>query len=1087
MQFLGQFKVSLAGQPISGWRYDKVRALLVYLACEGQRTHSRDELAALLWPDSDNAAARKSLRQALTILRTAVGDETAVPPFLLITRESLQFNPESHHTLDVRRFTSLLQQYATHTHTHTDLADCPACLANLAEAVGLYQGDLLAGFSLPASVPFEEWLIFSRERLRLQGIEALGRLSAAYAQLGSDDLAIHTARHQLALDPWNEEATRLLMSTLARRGQRTAALAEYERCKRVLAADLGITPSPETTAVYQHIRGESEPPPTHPETAATTPAVLPFPLTPLIGREQELTAVTTYLSRADVRLLTLLGPPGIGKTRLGLQAALELQAGFDGNVYFVALEGITDPALVTVAIARSLGFPGGSPKTSPLLRLTRELQGKPALLVLDNFEQLLPAATAVLDLLHACPQLKILVTSRAPLRLRGEQRYVLPPLPLPDAKSSPDLAENPAIRLFVARIQAILPDFTLTPENETAVAAICRRVDGLPLAIELAAARGRLLPPQRLLQQLTDASGKGLHLLKDGGQSAGQHQTLHRAIQWSYDLLGSEHQKLFARLSIFAGGFGLEAGEAVCQVGPGALDFAEAVETLLDNNLLRREETAVDEIRGVMLQTIRQFALEQLAANGERALLAGRHADYYLSLAKRAAAELSSFNQAVWLERLEADQDNMRTALEWSIEHTPEQGLELAAALFPFWHTRSYLREGRLWLDRALAGSAAATAVRARALAAAGLLAQRMGDYSRGEELAGTAVALSRQLHDQTALAYALNNLGIVLMSTGDNSRAQALAEESLAICRALDYPLGVSRALMIIGQVALHEDRLAAAQDALESSLAYWQQQGDRKNAILCLLNLGRAHMMQGDTAVARQTVSEGVELSRVVGDRHFAMVGLWTLGEIALRQADYAAAATQFGDCLAQARDIGDRYFEAITLSKQGLLAVYGGDWPRADKLLHESLALAQQIGALWCLADVLGNLGLAALRQRQTAEAASLLRESVRLFWEQGDRANTLLALERLAETAVVQQNPVQAARLLGTTAAGRAALHNPLPPNERPGQDRLLAEVRAWLGAQPFAAAWAEGEAMNLETAVQTIRGLPDSGLSRKIAP
>ncbi|MBK7918519.1 MAG: tetratricopeptide repeat protein [Chloroflexi bacterium] len=1075
MHFFGQFQVTQDGRPSSGWRYDKVRALLVYLACEAQRSHSRDELAAMLWPDSSNTAARKSLRQALTILRVVIGDDLASPPYLLITRETLQFNPNSDYSLDVAEFSARTRQFETHA--HADLAGCPDCLAGLKTAVSHYQGDLLAGFSLPESVPFEEWLIFTRERLRLQAIEALGELAAAFAQLGSDDLAVHTARHQLALDPWNEEAARLLMRTLARRGQRTAALAEYERCKRILASDLGIEPSPETTAVYQQIRGErlAAPPP---EPVPPVNAVLPMPLTHFVGREREITAVQAFLRRDDVRLLTVLGPPGIGKSRLAIQAAQKLLDFFQGQVYFVALAGISDPALVMGAIAETLGVPGGSRSPATLLRLKRELQNKRALLVLDNFEQLLSAATAVLDLLQTCPQLNILVTSRAPLRLRGEQRYVLPPLPLPDLTSAPELmtlAQNPAVALFVERTQAILPEFELTPENATAVAAICRRVDGLPLGIELAAARVRLLPPPMLLNQLNDASGKALRLLKDGGRGAtSHHQTLHQAIQWSYELLDDEARRLFARLAVFVSGFYVEAAEAVCQIGPGTVDQLEGIETLYDNNLLVGGETAVHEIRFTMLQTIREYALERLTLNGESNLLRGRHADYFLSLAKVAATEIPGPNQALWLNRLDQEQDNMRAALEWDIDQSPEQGLELTLALFPFWHTRAYLREGRLWLERALAVNTAVTVSRARALAAASLLAQRQGDYAQAGHLAKESVALSRQLGSTQALAYALNNLGIVAMSLGDNTAARQLAEESLALSQTLASDLGVSRALMIIGQVALHEDRLTAAQTALGDSLAFWEQVGDQKNAILCLVNLARTKMLQGDYKQATRLIQDGLMRSRQVGDRQWEMMAQWTLGEICFQEGTHEQSNALFESCLVQARDIGDRYFEALSLSKLGLLGLYRQEWAAAERVLQHSLRLAEQINARWCIADARSNLGLAALWQSRLAEAEALLLDSLGLFAEQGDRANMIVTLERLAGTAVAQSQPEQAAQLLGTTAAHRAALENPLPPNEKPYHDHLLAAVQSQLGESAFAAAWAAGERVSLATAVQNQR-------------
>lgn len=1075
MHFFGQFQVTQDGRPSSGWRYDKVRALLVYLACEAHRSHSRDELAAMLWPDSNNIAARKSLRQALAILRVVIGDELASPPHLLITRDTLQFNPNSDYSLDVAEFSALVRQFETHA--HTDLASCPDCLTRLKTAVSHYQGDLLAGFSLPESVPFEEWLIFTRERLRLQAIEALGELAAAFAQLGSDDLAVHTARHQLALDPWNEEAARLLMRALARRGQRTAALAEYERCKRILASDLGIEPSPETTAVYQHIRGE-RPAVTPPEAAAPANPTLPMPLTHFVGREREITAVQAFLRRDDVRLLTILGPPGIGKSRLAIQAAQKLLDFFQGQVYFVALAGINDPALVMGAIAETLGVLGSGRSPATLLRLKRELQNKQALLVLDNFEQLLSAATAVLDLLQTCPQLNILVTSRAPLRLRGEQRYVLSPLPLPDLNGPPEprtLAQNPAVALFMERTQAILPDFELTPENATAVAAICRRVDGLPLGIELAAARVRLLPPPTLLKQLNDASGKALRLLKDGGRGAtSHHQTLHQAIQWSYELLDDEARRLFARLAVFVSGFYVEAAEAVCQIGPGTVDQLEGIETLLDNNLLVGGETAVHEIRFTMLQTIREYALERLTLNGESNLLRSRHADYFLSLAKLAAAEIPGPNQALWLNRLDQEQDNMRAALEWDIEQSPEQGLELTLALFPFWHTRAYLREGRLWLERALEINTAVTVPRARALAAASLLAQRQGDYAQAGHLAKESVALSRQLGNTQALAYALNNLGIVAMSLGDNTTARQLAEESLALCQTLESDLGVSRALMIIGQVALHEDRLTAAQAALGDSLAFWEQVGDQKNAILCLVNLARTKMLQGDYAQATRLIQDGLTRSRQVGDRQWEMMAQWTLGEISFQEGELERSNALFESCLVQARDIGDRYFEALSLSKLGLLLLYRQDWDTAERVLQHSLSLAEQINARWCIADARSNLGLAALGQNRAAAAQALLLDSLMLFDELGDQANVIVTLERLAATAVAQSQPEKAAQLFGAAAAHRAALENPLPPNEKPYHDHLLAAIQNQLGESAFVAAWSEGGRVSLATAVQNQR-------------
>lgn len=1085
-KFLGQFQVTQDGAPVLGWRYDKVRALLVYLILEAERVHARDKLAALLWPDSPDAAARKSLRQALTHLRAAIGDEMATPPFLFISRDSIQINPASRFESDVASFLALLA--ACESHAHEIVETCAVCTERLAQAASLYQGDLLAGFSLPSSLPFEEWLLATRERLRLLAIDALGLLAAAYAHSRNEDAALQTARRQLALDPWHEGAYRLLMRLLAQRGQRTAALAEYERCRRVLAEELGIEPSQETTALYERIRRETgslirremETPPAI--SGGKTVAAIPTPLTELIGREAEITAVSDLLRRDGIRLLTLLGPPGIGKTRLALQVARVMEADFQGNVFFVDLTAINDPALAPVAIARSLGFTGGRKKAAPLTRLARELQNKRALLILDNFEQVLASATAVLDLLHSCPQLKILVTSRAPLRLRGEQRYPLAPLPLPTLTRLPEpaaLIHNPAVALFVARSQAVVPNFTLTPDNAAAIAAICVRVDGLPLAIELAAARARLLPPPLLLRRLQDATGGILHLLQDGALgNARQNQTLQEAIGWSYNLLPENLQLVFARLGVFANGFSLEAAEAVCQVGHVPLDVLASIEALLDHSLLQQGESIQGDYRFFMLQTIREFALEQLTRRGEHDLLHQRHADYFVTFAKMVEEELPGRQHDMWLNRIEQEMDNLRGALNWTIAQSPEQGLHLAVALFPFWHSRAYLQEGRLWLERALAAAEAETPTRARALAAASLLAQRLGDLGLAASWAESSVSLSRRLGDDVALAYALNNWSIVLISQGDNAAAQQVAQESLALCETLGDQVGIHRAFMVLGQAALHEDRLDEARHALETSLTFWQQTGDRKNAVLCLVNLARMHMMRGEYDLVSSLIEEAIRLSRQLGDRHWEMIASWTLGEVALRQGEYERSASQWQALLTQARELGDRYFTAITLSKLGLLALYDRDFATADGHFQESLGLARGIGAKWCLADVTANLGYAASLRQDYVQAEKLLQESLRLFAAQGEWADSVAVLEKLAQVLSGMGQGTRAATLLGSVAAWRQAKGEPMPPNGVNEYHQVLQQLRQSLGEYTFFAAWARGHELAIQQAVEI--GLGEGG-------
>jgi predicted ATPase/class 3 adenylate cyclase len=740
------------------------------------------------------------------------------------------------------------------------------------------------------------------------------------------------------------------------------------------------------------------------------PNNLPAQPTPLIGREKEVATLRDLLRRDDVRLVTLTGPGGTGKTRLGFQVAADLIDDFQDGVFFVGLAPITDAGLVAPPICQTLGLreTGGQPLLETLKEHLREKQ---ILLLLDNFEQVLAAAPLVAELLAAAPRLKVMVTSRAVLHLRGEQEYSVPPLAVPDPKCLPPvpvLSLYGAVELFVQRTLNVQPEFTITRENAPAVAEICCRLDGLPLAIELAAARIKLLPPEALLGRL----GSRLKLLTGGARDLpARQQTLRSAIAWSYDLLDEAEKTLFRRLSVFVGGWVLGAAEAICNPKSGAvgvleIDLFDGVASLVDKSLLQqepgtRETGGGGEPRFGMLETIREFGRECLAASGEEAAMRRRHALCYLGLAEKADHKLVTPEQEVWLDRLEREHDNLRAAVEWFAQAgEAEKGVRLAAALWRFWVVRGYVAEGRERLARLLAlpGAAVSKAeVRLKALNAAGFLAHAQGDY----------VA------------------------------ARSRFEETLPISRGLGDPIAYIGSLQHLG-------------------------------------NMADAH---GDYAAARSWFEEMLTFAREVGDEEPIAWSLKNLGNMALRQGDYVAARAHYEQWLAMVQKFGNSGGVVIALNDLGNLAAAQGDYAAARAHYEQSLALFRELGNSGAVASTLNNLGNVAAAQSDYARARACYEQSLAIALELHSKGTIARLLEGFAGLAGAQAQPERAFRLAGAAASLRGALGTPLPPEEQSRLERSLEPARERLPESQVAAAWAAGEAMSLQQAI-------DDALERK---
>ena len=666
---------------------------------------------------------------------------------------------------------------------------------------------------------------------------------------------------------------------------------------------------------------------------------LPLQPTPLIGREKEVSEVCDLMRLEETRLLTLTGPGGTGKTRLALQAAADLLDDFPDGTFFAPLATLTEAELLLPAVAETLGM--RETGEQPLVESLKDyLVERRMLLLLDNFEQVLGAAPAVTELLAGAPGLKVLATSRAPLGLYGEHEFPVPPLSMPDLEHPPpleSLTQYEAVSLFVERARALKPDFKVTNESAPAVAEICVRLDGLPLAIELAAARIKMLPPKAMLQRLTSR----LKLLTGGARDLPERQrTLRATIEWSHALLDEGEQLLFGRLAVFSGGRTLEAIEAICDaLGDLPVDAFDGISSLLDKSLIRQEEGPNGEPRFVMLETVHEFAREKLEDSAEAQEIKRIHAQYFLTLAEVAFPELRGPDQLEWLERLEAEHDNMRAALTWALERKEaEVALRLGGALWWFWWMRGHNSEGRRWLEEALAiEGRVLPEVRAMALAGAGELATSQGNLDRAKEVCeeGLELLLHEGRETREAKLCLLAFLGWVALEREEYEQAKQLFEEGLALSRQMRDTWWLANSLSNVAVVSHSLEDYEKATELYEESMDLFRELGDRRRLATCLNNLAMVVCSQGELGRAAKLIEESVVLLRELGARGVASVGLCNLGWIALLQDDLSRAADLYRESLSVSWDTGVNPVVQRTLEGFACLAGAKGEADRAARL--------------------------------------------------------------------------------------------------------------------------------------------------------
>lgn len=754
---------------------------------------------------------------------------------------------------------------------------------------------------------------------------------------------------------------------------------------------------------------------------------LPVPSTSFVGREQEITTISHLLRQAEIRLLTLIGTAGVGKTRLALQVAKQVAEQFAGNLAFASLEQINDVDAVLPAIAQALGIQEES--TSPLLLQVQELLNEqPFFLILDNFEQVVPAGLIVAQLLTNCPHLKVLITSRVLLHLQAEHLFEVHPLPLPVSGGNDDLAEltrAAAIALFLQRAQAVAPNFRLTSANAPVVREICTRLDGLPLAIELAAARLRHVSVSTVLSQLV----RDLVTLEGSMQDIPERQrTLRGAIAWSYHLLDAGEKRVFRRLAVFAKGATMEAVQYVCKEDEEAEeDIAEIVMRLEDKSMVQRQVREEQETRLWLLQTLGEYGKEQMVTSGEWAATRARHAAYYLAWAERTAPLLSGAQQAHWADQLDQDYENVRIALAWMQQNAPaEQALRFCVALQGYWETRGYLKEGLASLEEALASSR------------------------------DVAISLKAQ---------AYYGAGFLALMQYENERAESLLRECQILFRESGDRAGMANILRLQGNLAMVKNNYKIAHRLLEEALAIYQERSEIHKVVSTRETLAQIAMAQGDFVKARTLTTENLAIYRASGEVYALAYPLYHLArEYFLSLDDLGEARALAEESLAHFKTVGNRRLAAYVRTLLGQILVSEGEHEKATQartMLEESLAIFKEIADRSGAAETLITLAHLATEQKENERALACYAESWQLLQTIGAKELVAMCLEGSGIVAVAQGKTEQAVKLWGTAATVRAMIVAPLPPAYRAAYLGAVANARQSLDEKTFAERWTQG--------------------------
>lgn len=1017
---LGGLKLEQNHAPLAGFHSRKADALVVYLATTRQ-PQPREALADLLW--DEDARATANLRVLLTDLRQLLA------PFFLITRSTVELNPSGEIWCDASTFESQLDglYLAGASNGQLNAPDANA----LENALALYHGDFLKGFYIRESPRFEEWVLLEQERLRRRAVNALQRLTNFYLAQREYVRGIETASRLFEIDPLNELTQQQLMELLARSGEPNAALAQFEKYKQLLAVELCANPSPETAALRDQIRAGlfTE------KINTSARSNLPRALTAFVGRAAELAQLDARLRDPNVALVTLIGTGGVGKTRLALRAAENAASHFRDGVTFIALAALTDANLVLPTLAEALGVLEKSDE--PLLkRIIHFLRDKEMLLLIDNCEQVLDAAPQLTELLSACPHVKILATSREKLRVYGEHEFPVAPFSFPDPAHLADtadlvatIARYPAVALFVQRANAAQPHFALHASNARIVAEICARLDGLPLAIELAAARMNELPFNAILARLAQR----LELLTAGERDrTARQQSLRGALDWSYVLLDVRAKKMLRAMSVFAGGSTLDAAGFVAQTdAPLTLNL---LTSLVDKSLVQRVENGTGEPRFTLLESIRAYAQECAAQEAEASELAHQHALYFQAFAHEAEAGLIGPAQVQWLEKMERDLDNVRAALQWCVTNQrAEIGLQIAHGLGRFWAIHNHWAEGRRWLETLLALDPmhASPRTQARGYFSAGWLANFMTDFATAHAHFERAQQLAKAVGDELLGAQILFAQSSVLQSQNQIKRAETLIEQAFPRLEKFGAAHDVAWGILGRATVQLQRGRFLAARANFERALAEFQRLGDYWSCAVTFGFLG---------FIARFTLQRA-------------------------RASEYKAQA------LALFTELGDHARIGVVHFMLGAPSNDSTEYDAELSFFQEKVDFYTQQGNKSELAHAL--LGLAGARHRRGDEAPAqkLFGDCLTLCLELDWEREAAECVQGLAGVAAAQAQPLRAARLFGAADASNRLLPGVIAQAWRGNYGADLAAARAQLTERAFDRAWAEGRAWKFEQAIE----------------